>query len=158
MQKAQLFFATHSEHVVKEALTEKNNNLVIVLADVGGLIQSRRIDAPSVLPNITNAETNYLAFDIVSNDYHIELYGWLQEKENLANVKQCDDYIMRQPQYDSAIHGKASSYTRPGARRATTYNTLSTYIRNCIDHPNTTSVFTENELRISIELLIELCR
>ena len=82
-QDAQLFFATHSEHVVKEALSNKEDNLVIVLLDNEGTIAGRKIDAPSVLPGITNAETNYLAFDILSNDYHIELYGWLQEREKI---------------------------------------------------------------------------
>lgn len=157
-QKAQLFFATHSEHVLKEALSNKNENIVIVLTDNAGVIGCKRIDAPSVLSNITNAETNYLAFDIISNDYHIELYGWIQEKEGLDTVKQCDNYIERHPPYNSAIHGKTSSFTHPRSRTATNYNTLSTFIRNCIDHPSATSTFSENELRTSIELLIELCR
>lgn len=157
-QKAQLFFATHSEHVLKEALSNKNQNLVIILTDNAGIIENKRIDAPSVLPTITNAETNYLAFDIVSNDYHIELYGWLQEKEGLYSVKQCDDYIKVQPEYNSTIHEKMSSFTHPRSRSVTNYDTLSTYIRNCIDHPSITTNFSEIELRTSIELLIELVR
>jgi predicted ATP-binding protein involved in virulence len=42
-QKAQLLFATHSEHVLKEALSNKNENLVIVLTDNSGVIQNKRI-------------------------------------------------------------------------------------------------------------------
>jgi predicted ATP-binding protein involved in virulence len=158
IQKAQLFFATHSEHVLKEALGNKNKNLVIVLTDNAGIIESKRIDAPSVLPTITNAETNYLTFDIVSNDYHIELYGSLQEKEGLYSVKQCDDYIKVQPEYNSTIHEKTSSFTHPRSSSVTNYDTLSTYIWNCIDHPSTTMNFSEIELRTSIELLIKLVR
>ena len=37
-QKAQLFFATHSEHVLEKALSDKNNTLVIVLKDNNGII------------------------------------------------------------------------------------------------------------------------
>ena len=37
-------------------------------------------------------------------------------------------------------------------------NTLSTYIRNAIGHPDPTRTFTHQELRNSIELLIKLCR
>jgi len=151
-QNAQLFIATHSEYVLEEALANKDKNLVIVLNDVGGVIQAKRIDAPSVLPSITSAETNYLAFDIVSNDYHIELYGWLQQKETKNTIKSCDDYIKNHTHYNSSTHSKPSSFG------TTTYNTLSTFIRNAIDHPDPSKTFTENELRKSTELLIQLCR
>jgi len=151
-QNAQLFIATHSEYVLEEALAHKDKNLVIVLNDVHGVIQSKRIDAPSVLTSITSAETNYLAFDIVSNDYHIELYGWLKQKESKTTVKSCDDFIKAQTQYNPTLHAKASSFG------STTYDTLSTFIRNAIDHPDPSRTFTENELRTSTELLIQLCR
>ena len=158
IQKAQILFATHSEHVLKEALSNKNENLVIVLMEDSGIIQSRRIDAPSVLSGITNAETNYLAFNIASNDYHIELYGWLQEKESLYSVNKCDTYIENHPAYDSAKHAKLWTFTHPKSGSVANYKTLSTYIRNCIDHPSNAMSFTENELRISIELLIKILK
>jgi hypothetical protein len=41
------------------------------------IIQSKHIIAPNILPSITIAETYFLAFDIVSNDFRIGLYGWL---------------------------------------------------------------------------------
>jgi len=153
VQRAQLFLATHSEYVLEEALSNQAANLVIVLTEVNGAIQTKRIDAPSVLPSITNAETNYLAFDVVSNDYHIELYGWLQQKESKHTVKTCDDYIKSQALYNPSIHNKPSSNPH-----GTSYDTLTTYIRNAIDHPDPSRTFTEAELRTSIELLIELCR
>ncbi|MCP9754242.1 hypothetical protein EGI26_03570 [Lacihabitans sp. CCS-44] len=152
IQKTQLFIATHSEHVLSEALSDKTKNLVIVLTETGGVISAKKIDAPSVLPSITNAETNYLAFDIVSNDYHIELYGWLQQKESKNTVKSCDDFIKNNSFYNSTTHGKASSFG------TTTYDTLCTYIRNAIDHPDPSRTYTEDQLRISTELLIQLCR
>lgn len=151
-QKAQLFFATHSDHVLKEALSDQSANLVIVLEDDNGLIKAKKINAPGVLPSITYAETNYLAFDIVSNDYHIELYGWLQQKESIPLVKMCDEYIKRHAAYDSKVHSKSSVHGR------TTYDTLTTYIRNAIDHPDISRQFTEDELRVSTELLIDICR
>jgi predicted ATP-binding protein involved in virulence len=153
MQKAQLFFATHSDHVLKQALLDQDKNIVIVLErDGGGDISTRKVDSPSVLPSITSAETNFLAFDLVSNDYHIELYGWLQDKESKNTVKSCDDFIAAHPHYDPAVHAKPSSFG------ATHYRTLPTYIRNAIHHPDSGNTFTQSELGASIELLIELCR
>lgn len=152
VQKAQLFFATHSDHVLKNALADQTENLVIVLERDGGNINTRKIDSPSVLPSITSAETNYLAFDLISNDYHIELYGWLQDKESRNSVKACDDFIIAQPQYNPTIHAKPSSF------KTTSYSSLPTYIRNAIHHPDSGNSFTRTELRTSIEFLIELCK
>lgn len=91
------------------------------------------------------------AEDIVSNDYHIELYGWLQAKESLPSVKLCDNHIKANTLfYDAAIHRKPSNYG------PTTYDTLPTFVRNAIHHPAPTCTFTEPELRTSIELLIKL--
>ena len=151
-QIARLFIATHLEHLLKDALKDKENNLVIVLKEESWSIQQRKIDAPSILSTITSAETNYLAFDIVSNDYHIELYWYLQNKESKNTVKSCDNFIKGSPLYNNTKHSKPSLYS------TTNYETLPTYIRNAIDHPSTTWDFTEEELRLSIELLIELCK
>lgn len=149
-QKAQLFFATHSDHVLKQALADQANNLVIVLERDGEDIRARKVDSPSVLPSITSAETNFLAFDLTSTDYHIELYGWLQDKESKSSVKSCDDFIIAQQQYNPALHSKPSQF------RSTHYSSLPTYIRNAIHHPDSGNFFTLAELRTSICLLIEL--
>lgn len=151
-QTAQLFISTHSEYIIKHALKDQANTLVIVLKDNNGTIISQSITTPSTLPTITHAETNYLAFNVPTTDYHIELYGYLQEKEKILTVKSCDDFIRNHPYFDQLIHSKDSSF---GSK---TYHTLSTYIRNAIDHPHPDKVFTDQELRTSIELLIKLCQ
>lgn len=151
-QKAQLFFATHSDHVLKKALADQTSNLVIVLERVEENIKAKNIDSPTVLPSITSAETNFLAFDLVSNDYHIELYGWLQDKKSKNTVKSCDDFIIEQQQYNPTIHSKQSRFN------STVYNSLPTYIRNSIHHPDSGNSFTHDELRTSINLLIKLCK
>ncbi len=158
-QVAQMFFATHSEAVLNAALKDKDkgNILVIVLNDKDGKIVAKRITAPYVLPSITSAETNYLAFDIASKDYHIELYAHLQNKIGKASVKDSDDYITGRSAYNPNVHKKEDHYT-DSKGKTTYYETLPTYIRNAIDHPNPGREFTDDELRRSIELLIELCK
>jgi predicted ATPase len=151
IQIAQIFIATHSEYVVEEALSNRSSDLVIVLTEFDGNILVKKIVAPSVLPSITSAETNYLAFDIASIDYHIELYGWLQQKESKDKIKSCDTFIKNHSLYDNTIHEKTSTY------KTTTYETISTFIRNAIDHPDPSRTYTEQELRTSTELLIKLC-
>lgn len=156
-QDAQIIIATHSEYVLRSALEDRDNILIIVLSDDNGSIHSKNITAPTILPTITSAETNYLAFGILSVDYHIELYGYLQNKTGNDTVKSCDDYIAQSAFFNSALHAKTSSFTNQRGY-TTNYQTLPTYIRNLIDHPDPTQNYTQEEFKHSIELLIELCR
>lgn len=156
-QDAQMIIATHSEYVLRSALEDRDNVLIIVLSDDCGSIRPKNITAPTTLPTITSAETNYLAFGILSVDYHIELYGYLQNKVDKYTIKSCDDYIVGQKAFfDPELHAKESSFTKNG--HTTIYQTLPTYIRNSIDHPDPTRNYTHEELKCSIELLIKLCQ
>lgn len=156
-QTSQLFIATHSQYVLDSALACMDNTSIILMKRTNNRTEMNAISAPLVLPSITAAELNYVAFDIVSNDYHIELYGYLQQKVARSlghlscSVKECDTYITQQSEYIVTLHEKPSSHN------TTTYSSLTTYIRNAIDHPDPNRAFTEDELRCSIELLIKLC-
>lgn len=164
---AQLFFATHSNYVVDSSFCDSSNHLVILLSsDENGMVISHNVhNADRVLPWVSSAEINYLAFHIPSDEYHIELFGFLQSKKgNLSighdfNVKETDDYIKNQPQYEQSHHYKQYVLTHSKGNQ-TIYETLCTYIRNCIDHPNPAvhPLPTEEEMIISIELLRDLCR
>ncbi|MDO4271462.1 MAG: AAA family ATPase [Candidatus Saccharibacteria bacterium] len=157
-QTAQMVIATHSEYVLRSALKDKDNVLIIILSDKNGNINSKNITAPTTLSTITSAETNYLAFGILSTDFHIELYGYLQNKTGNLSVKNCDDYIATQTTFfNPELHAKTDSFTDRNGR-TTNYQTLPTYIRNAIDHPNSARSYTDDELKYSIELLIKLCR
>ena len=158
IQDAQMIIATHSEYVLRSALEDRDNVLIIVLSDDNGTIRSKSITAPTILPSVTSAETNYLAFGILSVDYHIELYGYLQNKTGKNTVKSCDDYIAAQGTlFNPSLHEKTSSYTNQQGHTIN-YRTLPTYIRNLIDHPDPALSYTQEEFKDSIELLIELCR
>lgn len=148
-----MIIATHSEYVIQNALKDRTNVLVIILSDDNGVIRARKNTAPNVLPSITAAETNYLAFGVPTIDYHIELYGFLQTKTGNHSIEACDKYIVRQiPTYDVAKHQRLDSY------KSSNYQTLPTYIRNAIDHPGSGRKYTEEELEKSIKFLIELCK
>lgn len=109
------------------------------------------------MPTITAAEINYLAFNIASTDYHIELYGNLQHKLGDADVIDTDTYIKSHNLYNASIYRRLSSFTNRNGH-VTNYETLSTYIRNSIDHPDPIKrPYTSSELQSSIHLLIEIC-
>lgn len=150
-QSAQMIFATHSEYVIRAALKDPDNVLVIILTDDNGTIKADKIN-DTVLPNITAAEVNYLAFGIKSIDYHIALYGDLQTITNNPNIINMDTYIQSQPEYIVTQHEKDDN-TRYGH-----YKTLPTYIRNAIDHPDSGRRYSEADLACSIDLLRKLCK
>lgn len=151
VQTTQMFFATHSEYVVRSALHDPDNVLVIILTDQNGTITADRIN-DVVLPTTTAAEVNYLAFDIKSIDYHIALYGDLQVLTSKSRIMEMDRYIEQQPEYDPATHEKEDNSVFGH------YKTLPTYIRNAIDHPDSGRNYSDADLEQSIELLRAICK
>ncbi len=151
-QSVQMFIATHSEYVIKSAFENPDDVLIVILSKNADVIEAKTINTPMVLPTITAAETNYRAFGIASTDYHTLLYGYLQDNMNLRSVKSCDDFIIQHADFNTNIHGKSSSHS------TTTYNSLPTYIRNAIHHPDSENTYSNDELETSILLLEKLCR
>lgn len=153
-QTVQMIIATHSDYVIRTAFKDPQNVLVITLKDDNGTITAKRVTAPYVLPRVTAAEANFLAFNILSIDYHIELYSYLQTKIGASSVSACDRYIASQrPYYDPLKHERIDN-SHPRQQ----YQTLPTYIRNAIDHPDSGRTYTDAEFAESIKLLIELCK
>lgn len=150
IQTAQMFFATHSEYVIRAALEDPENVLVIILEDDNGTIIPTKTN-DCVLPTLTSAEINYLAFGIPSIDYHIALYGRLQLMTQMHRIADCDRYIVQHQDYNATLHEKIDN-TQYG-----NYTTLPTYIRNAIDHPDSGRQYTQTELMNSIVLLRKLC-
>ena len=150
-QTVQMIFATHSENVVRAALKDPDNVLVIILNNDDGIVKADKIH-DRVLPTIIAAEVNYLAFDIKSIDYHIALYGDLQSQTGKTRIVDMDSYIEIQPEYNNLMHEKDDN-TSYGH-----YKTLPTYIRNAIDHPDSGRVYTEEDLEKSIVLLRGICK
>lgn len=158
-QFCQLFVATHSVHVLKTALENNTDDLVIVLnKDHQGKISSKSIDAPNKLSTITSAETTYLAFGIYSVDYHIELFCEYQRRNSLQSIKSVDTAIKATPQFkaDTAKYKKKSEHRGADGTLISTYETICCLVRNHIDHPDTSASYSESDLINSTELLRSL--
>lgn len=154
LQRCQMFFATHSESVLKSALEDIDNNLVVILTIDGNDVKVRKMDTPFCLNTITSAETNYLAFNVISTDYHIELFSYIQNNFVGTNsrITDVDNYIAGRHEYAVAQHERPSDYGQQH------YRSLCALIRNHIDHPDNQYTFTEEELKKSIKLMIEIIR
>lgn len=145
-----MFFASHSDSAVIDAIADHDNTLVIALKDEAGVITPTHITAPIVLPTVTNAEINYHAFGLYTVDLHIALYGYLQTLTVNHTVASMDSYICSSTLFDAATHRKVTTHG------TTTYNSLTTSIRNNIDHPDNGNTYTYEQLATSTELLIKL--
>lgn len=151
IQQNQIFIASHSSAFLKKALTDETS-LVVRLVNHDGRVEAQRIEHPTYLSYVTFAEVNYLVFDIVSAEYHNQLYCQIQNRNNLSKVKACDDYIFHHHAFNPSLHMRHSGYGR------VQYNTICSYIRNAIDHYDNGHVYTEEELRSSIQLMQEILR
>lgn len=138
-QTAQLFFASHSEAVISEALQNLDKTKVIVLKrDGNGQVSANCIGTPAVLPYTMAAEVNYQAFELVSTDYHNALYGYIEAEGWKNNFD---------AQYPTVSYNRERNGTV-----ITQQITLTEKIRHIIHHPeNRNNSYTEGDLKESIE-------
>lgn len=129
-----VFFATHSNYMIDKVnlhrsyIVEKINN------------EQTEIKK-SVEKSTTYSEVNFEVFGICTNDYHNELYGYLEDvdKSKLDGLTKNKNWTNAKTNHT----GKVS---------------LATYIRHTIHHPENTEnkKFTENDLKKSINTLRKL--
>lgn len=150
--KAQVIITTHSADIVKQLFFEQ---LRLVIEDEQENKMVKKVERQT-LPYPSLNEVNYLAFGEVSEEYHNELYGYLQARaidENSDNEKEkCfDQWLCSKglPQDKQWIR------VQGGTAKPAVAATLSTYIRNLIHHPenNHNSIYTEEELEKSINAM-----
>lgn len=130
----QVLLTTHSPVIVKELDFE---NLRLIYEDEYG----KRVLSvePAILQYPSLNEVNYAAYGEVTEEYHNELYGFLEFQQWL------NDYKTGRPQ-------RPYLYVKNGNTR--TWNLdLTEYVRHQIHHPenHSNTHFTQSELRQSIE-------
>lgn len=152
VQTGQLVVATHSEGVVAEAMKDPDTLVLVLRRRSDGKTVYADTLKPMVLDSPTAGETNYLAFDVISTDYHIALFAKIQALSGSGSITGVDNWIISRAAYDATRHAKHYSATDSHGHSHTAA-ALPTYIRNCIDHPDATHSYTEDELRRSVELM-----
>jgi predicted ATP-dependent endonuclease of OLD family len=126
-----VFYATHSNYLIDKS--NLNRSFKVIKAD----------NVKTTLEKISKTQTSYSeinfeVFDIPTNDYHNELYGFIEENNK--------------PKFNALIKDK-DWIKQPSGN--TIQVSLSTYIRHSIHHPENTSnrKFSEASLRKSINIL-----
>ena len=155
-QTAQIIIATHSNFIIKSAVTDPNVLILVISENSKNKTCTKVVPSSFVLNPTTSDEINYEAFGIDSAEYHIQLYGKLQNDNSLTEIKATDTFIQSHPKYDSSKYEKINDFTNPRNGHVTRYFTLPSFVRNSIDHPSPTNTYTPEELHKSIVFLRDL--
>lgn len=154
-QTSQIFIATHSEHILSNIL--KENDCLVIKIKNNSYDKFYNGGTGIILPSITIAEIKYAIFDLYTTDFHSLLYSYIQEnyvKDNNGtqiinpNIKQTDEWLKTQ----NITLKQYSKQLSPTNLKE--YDTLPTYIRNCIDHPDSNILYSDSELVKSIDEMI----
>ena len=107
----------------------------------------------------TWGEINYYAFNVLSVEFHNELYGFVQAKAVAKDEKYFtevgfEDYLVAAGFDQDVIYNRL----KKDGTIEICKRTLATYIRNLIHHPENTNntKYTDDELKKSIGKLIRL--
>ena len=144
----QLFISSHSENILKSVFDLKDT-LIVRLYKEDVEIKSQNITGMDTrLTEPTIAEIQYLVFDIVSTEYHNQLYGELLKDRNqrlmekFLNIETEDDILNPYNYYNKRIGG---------------IETLPTYIRNASSHPeNSERHYNDDDIEKSIKILRDI--
>jgi predicted ATP-dependent endonuclease of OLD family len=123
-QTSQIFYATHSEHLLNDAMNDESC-MIVKLNNMNHVVID---DNNSVLPTLTLGEIKFSIFNLSTIDFHTSLYAFIGNNivtsEKIIDI---DSYLA------SCANCPLKSYQwieRNG--RQHNYKALSTYIRNCI--------------------------
>lgn len=133
----QILLTTHSPVIVKEL--DFCHLRLILLEDEEKVVKSV---LPGQLPYPSLNEVNFIAFEEITEEYHNELYGYLESEgliNNFKNGKETVEYIRLKRDGSTQNEQKV----------------LTEYIRHQIHHPENThnEKYTETQLLDSIEMM-----
>lgn len=138
-KKAQILLASHSPLLVKQ-LSENDKVKIRVLENDGQKISEIE---NRVLPYVSANETNFLAFNLATEEYHNELY---EELKSLHGVSK--DYKTFDNDFFVTTKGETKNSPWRGNQNEVSVHT---FIRNQIHHRNENGKADYNDLKSSIE-------
>jgi predicted ATP-dependent endonuclease of OLD family len=153
---SQIFITTHSPYLLKKFKKEKHK--IKIFSKDNATIKIDSSELPNLFGNNspTWGEINYYAFDVLSVEFHNELYGFVQEKSEKWGGIEFDKWLVSKNIATDRKWIKISN----GNPESPKPITLPSYIRNFIHHPENTlnEKYTNEELKTSIEDLIAILK
>ena len=156
---SQIILTTHSPLFVKQVMNNNKVKVNVIKRNDGNPVIIP-VDN-KVLPYVSANEINWLAFNLLTVEFHNELYGFIQAKA--INEDENND---REANFDYWLHNKGIEQNKQwirelrGIAQTPVNRTIQTYIRNTIHHPenNHNTKYSNDELKASIEKMIEIIK
>lgn len=147
-----VFFATHSNYMIDKSDLSRNYR---IFKKPNKKTDREKTEVEQFDKKAsTYAGVTYQVFDIPTSDYHNELYGFLQEREDKFTEKEFEAFLLSK---DIKAKEDYIKIKKDGTEEQYKV-TLSTKIRNQIHHPENTKNkrYSDEELRTSIDLLSKI--
>ena len=172
-KNSQVFITTHSPYLLKKY--NSSNHFIKIFSSTGDKVTHG--NTMNLFPfSPTWGEINYFAFGVCSVEFHNELFGYLQEEFNRAQLEKLlqDDIpenklrkkitqLTNENAFDEYLNRKGfeknNKYIRTQSNGATCeqMKTLPMFIRNIIHHPeNTYNCYSNEQLVHSTKKMVEL--
>ena len=151
----QIFITTHSAYLL--SMFNNQNAAIFLTTQSNNQSSITPISAMKTFPfSPTLAEIGYFAFNIISNDFHNELYGYIEEKilKNNPN-NNFDDWLCINCRMQK---NKSRTRIKRNGSQVQENTTMMTYIRHLIHHPENTlnQPATLQELNNSIQQMLQI--
>ena len=151
----QVFVTTHSPYFLNTSYLKNIGIHIFQRKNGKNQVESSKVNY--LFPwSPTWGEINYRAYNLVTVDFHNELFGYIQETiANCKNLKEFDKWLEQE-----CLVVKDNKWTKDGLKFECV--TLLHFIRNHIHHPENVFMkansYTELDLEKSINLMIEIIR
>lgn len=158
----QIIIETHSEYIIKSTIesSKMDTNVYVSQKDANGYTILSKYRGKDFKTN-SYLEILYKSFGIITPEFHILLYGLVQQKYN----KKKGLFESSMSEFDKYLNGVTSvprkKWKHVYRGKTSIYETLPTFIRNKIDHPEAINPetkkhysYTKKELKISIDFLL----
>jgi len=150
-KESQVIVSSHSPYMLQSLVSSGLTNVFTTSAD-GKIKVEPQGKTTGYFPwSPSFGEVNLKAFSMPTIEFHNELYGFIQESENLRTCPQMDAFLLSKgvPQDHTWINAKTGS---------TEAVSLCTYVRHCIHHPENkqNKGYDEVALAASTKLLIDV--
>lgn len=159
-KKSQIFITTHSPYLLK--VFDKTQHQINVFYRDDGSSKAKNKSMLDLFGKYSPSwgEINYIAFDVVSVEFHNELYGFLQaraicESEKYYHEKDFDSWLKEKGLEQNILYKRL----KQNGELVDEQKTLPTFIRNIIHHPeNQHNTYIDTELRASIEQMLAIVK
>lgn len=154
----QVFVSTHSPYFFKNCLNDDRTEPMVTRksGSDGTIVENTGLRSKLFPWSPSWGEINYSAYGLATEEFHNELYGYLQQRQKKYSVQEIEDFFCGK----GILKSKTWIRKKNGQKQNPQNVTLMTFIRHSIHHPENpcNGEYTPEELKSSIDEMIRLIK